>query len=1067
LSAFPQSPPEITGVSAATKNNLSTTQKQVKVLPDGVEVTYTFPAPVISEDSEIKGTWHVSVPEFHAIQKHGVPETLFGRDSFTVPYGCSASVDIIESEYEDKSLALAPSRVELPMNCSERYEKLQPIVPYSGFFPCNTVEQSGTGIYRGVTIADVTVNPVQYDYESKTVRIFSKIKYKVSFNENAIRQNKAGKGRVRISPADTYLNSVTLNGLASLNSDEASESRRMAGFPSSAPVGISEGYLIITVPRYAAAANKLAEWKRQLGYDVMVESRSSWTATSVKACVENRYWNSPSDLTYLLILGDFNDVPGEICKTVYTAQRGQDYATDYLYCCMDGDDDMVADIFRGRIPVNTSAEAMTVIDKILGYERMPVIDASFYNNATHISCWESALSGGVNGATTHIKFYPACRVLEDAMDYLRGKQYAPAEIKRLYYAPQESDPKIWLDKNLKEEAVPSYLQKPTFKWDASGDKINDAINSGCQYVIYNGHGDTKYWEHINYGTDSGFFGTYNPYNSYPKKSVLDLANGNKLPLVFSMACHTGKYNNGNCLGEAFLKKSDGGAIAFVGLSEIGFNTNCQTMIEAFVRNIWPYSPFLGDNTTPNLRLGSLMDACVNNVFIQEDPSYYKKVCHLFGDPSMSYFRQIPKIFGDINVSVGEKNEWGLSEVSVTVEDNINNIRYAFRNKSTRESYCYLAGNTCCHLITGDWNDWELCVSAEGYIPCICENTSRKNLPEASEEEEIPNLINENLIWQYRTGTSDREGWTPPIQAIFNFRFKGTKEINGKEYHKLYTNRNVYSISSDLQRPINHDDLMKSIRELDPDNMEPSFYIRKDGDRYYMLMDQHAIDGYYELTSFYGSTQTESLIYDFSLQPGESYDVCTARNVDGTCPEDYHLECYFSRQGYVEVSETFHDGDMLPGLNPDISKQICHFRERDHDEMQIYKGYGVYWGGILPMPGFIPAGENGYYGEGDPILSNIYDLDGNIVVEGFNAIRPVEIDTVETEMPEAGYSDGKIFVRTAGGGTLNADLLDISGRTVRSFYGQDIIEERAEVTPGIYLLRVTSKSGSHTLKIRID
>jgi hypothetical protein len=49
---------------------------------------------------------------------------------------------------------------------------------------------------------------------------------------------------------------------------------------------------------------------------------------------------------------------------------GQPAASDNRFVTVDGDDEM-ADVFIGRLPVNTAAEATTVVDKILSYELNP------------------------------------------------------------------------------------------------------------------------------------------------------------------------------------------------------------------------------------------------------------------------------------------------------------------------------------------------------------------------------------------------------------------------------------------------------------------------------------------------------------------------------------------------------------------------------------------------------------------------------------------------------------------------------------------------------------------------
>lgn len=121
--------------------------------------------------------------------------------------------------------------------------------------------------------------------------------------------------------------------------------------------------MIISTSKFKTSVEKLASWKRLLGFDVRIVLNDSWTSSSVKEEVKKQY-NSNSNLYYLLIVGDNADVPGQSSSLMNT------HVTDFYYSCMDGDNDLTPDLLFGRLPVATASEANVVVDKIINYEKI-------------------------------------------------------------------------------------------------------------------------------------------------------------------------------------------------------------------------------------------------------------------------------------------------------------------------------------------------------------------------------------------------------------------------------------------------------------------------------------------------------------------------------------------------------------------------------------------------------------------------------------------------------------------------------------------------------------------------
>jgi hypothetical protein len=98
-------------------------------------------------------------------------------------------------------------------------------------------------------------------------------------------------------------------------------------------------------------------------------------------------------------------------------------------------------------------------------------------------------------------------------------------------------------------------------------EISKALNAGCGFVDFAGHGNTMLWgthPHENKDkwipTPSGYY-----FNGHVKK----LKNGDELPIVIVGACSTFKYNiDPDCFGWSFLLNNEGGGIAACGATAL-------------------------------------------------------------------------------------------------------------------------------------------------------------------------------------------------------------------------------------------------------------------------------------------------------------------------------------------------------------------------------------------------------------------------------------------------------------------------------------------------------------------
>ena len=685
-------------------------ERRVSVSPDGVTVTYEFKHAVVLSDPDVADYYLWRISGFGHSVVPGEPDVPVRWDSFALPEGCASfTVSVLESACVDVPLRLSPARAPQPEG-KESPAGVPDIAPYEGGFPSEVVETGEVRVYRGRSVAEVGVYPVRYDWKNGVVRACSKIVYRVTFGEGGLRSAPEG----RIAPDDSFLDNTTLNG----NVGAAGyEMFRSAGDTGSA----GKDYLILSTPEFEEAVRRLADWKRTLGFGVHTRLRGDWTPERIKSAVKEVYRSAPS-LYYLLIVGDHDDVPAEDMARTIVNNKGYAfdyrYVTDYYYGCVDGEGDVLADLYRGRLPVSTAMEAVTVVDKIIRYERNPVRDAAFYDMGLHCAYFEDCFPDGTDGPGDGIEDKRFTLTSEEVRNYMLSKGKT---VNRVYFAYDynysETDnyppPTFW---NKGEfawgDSIPVELQRPYFAWDGDSADIVRYIDEGAFYVLYRGHGTDSTWVQPHFTGDN----------------ILSLANGDRLPVVFSINCETGSFQEDDCFAEVFLRKKGGGAVAVYAATEKSWPGYNDAMVIGMFDAIWPdpgvdsklYN-FLGMTTSPSrlretTRLGEILDQGLrrmeetwgqswkgNSISTQ----FTREIFHCFGDPGMRIYTDTPTGFKKLSITCD------VYKVRVDLGSEAGDI--AFYDKLTEEIRFYTGRSA---EYSGDPRHVRVCVSGHNKIPFI-------------------------------------------------------------------------------------------------------------------------------------------------------------------------------------------------------------------------------------------------------------------------------------------------------------------------------------------------------------
>ncbi|HNZ48458.1 MAG TPA: C25 family cysteine peptidase [Candidatus Hydrogenedentes bacterium] len=443
---------------------------------------------------------------------------------------------------------------------------------------------------------------------------------------------------------------------------------------------IGEELLILTHPNFYDAAIKLRDWKRSKGiwanvYECGTNSDIHWRATGeqIDAFIEERYHTTEIRVSYVLLLGDAEFIP-----TFYINNIG----TDWPYAILGKPgEDLIADFAVGRIPVDTLDQAMTVVDKTINYEKTPIDDKDFYQNAVLASqfqcCREKAPDQGTDSRT-----FIQCSEFAQQMLSAAGKT-----VSRIYARTGSQTPNRYYDGTL----LPSALRPSAkFPWDGNTNQITEAWNKGAFLIIHRDHGEPHGWE----------------TPRFRSSHIDNLENEDRLPVVFSMNCSTGFFDNETAGGaggtvandvyfcERALRKPDGGAVGIFGATRISPSWENTALTMGMMDAIWPGRLNFGFSTLSQRRLGDILNhgkryiLSMRGVSVMGEDLFEDSVIeelylwHCFGDPTLEIWTKNPysqtnpfspvfhhqglAVQDGIDISGGILVEYGVDNAVITV-----------------------------------------------------------------------------------------------------------------------------------------------------------------------------------------------------------------------------------------------------------------------------------------------------------------------------------------------------------------------------------------------------------------
>jgi len=274
--------------------------------------------------------------------------------------------------------------------------------------------------------------------------------------------------------------------------------------------------------------------------------------------------------------------------------------------CVVGND-IYADICVGRFSASSPADVTTQVNKVINYEKFPESGATWYSHAIGI-----------------------------------GSDQGPGDDNEFDYQHED----VIYNNKLDPFTYDGYTN--IYDPGATSNMVKQAVEEGASILNYTGHGSMVSW-----GT-----------TGFSNGNVAQLQNGDKLPVIISVACDNGDFQSGECFAEAWLKKQNGGA-AMMLAGAISQPWDPPMRGQDYFMDVmtggYDYSLYPGQNgiTTTEGRntVGSFVFNGLTLMLVESsgiDDQETAKTWTIFGDPSMQMRTSTPAdiLVSNSNVLVG-------------------------------------------------------------------------------------------------------------------------------------------------------------------------------------------------------------------------------------------------------------------------------------------------------------------------------------------------------------------------------------------------------------------------------
>ena len=359
-------------------NGAKSAQQCTNVTKDGFSATFSFSGIDATEVSNERGVFSfLEMDGAYSSGNIGEPNLPAANKLIAVPVGAK-DVTVEVKGYTTEVYKLADYGINqvYPMQPKLRKDQKPEDIPFEynekayavrGFVerPIALCEIQGT--MRGIQIAALTVNPVQYDAVNNTIRVYNDIEVEVNFGsyDKTAAFNEFAR---TFNPyfAGVYKALFNEQGLRDIYDEHPDMWQN--------PVKM----LFIANRAFEATLEDWVTWKTEKGFyvDVNYTDQIGTAASAIKTFIQQKYAQDAP--TFLMIVGDTGMVPPSISSASETH-----CVSDLDYSSVDGD--MFSDMYHSRFPAENVAQLTAMLNKALEYEQLTMPDPSYLSNVLLIA----------------------------------------------------------------------------------------------------------------------------------------------------------------------------------------------------------------------------------------------------------------------------------------------------------------------------------------------------------------------------------------------------------------------------------------------------------------------------------------------------------------------------------------------------------------------------------------------------------------------------------------------------------------------------------------------------------
>ncbi len=303
---------------------------------------------------------------------------------------------------------------------NDKYARLVESADFDGFYPSEPVRIEKPAIMRGYRILPVVVYPVQWNPQTKELRVIENLDFELDFTSNLNRINIIDDPHRRKPSESVYkfVSNLVLN---------PPEPER--------DIGVRNGSIIYVMGGWGDVEDRLEpliEWRRRMGWTVeIVNDVQPNNANSVKAAIQEAYeeWDIPPEM--VVLCGDTPDnLNPNYPMAFWNMQRGggHPYESDHNYTMLDGDD-LLPEVAIGRLIFNNLNMLEDIVEKIVEYESDPFIGDNDQRG------WQKRAAVVAGDSRSGLSSIDCCRWTKELLfrnDY--------DEVDELYWTPQNPRP---------------------------------------------------------------------------------------------------------------------------------------------------------------------------------------------------------------------------------------------------------------------------------------------------------------------------------------------------------------------------------------------------------------------------------------------------------------------------------------------------------------------------------------------------------------------------------------------------------------------------------------------------